>query len=315
MISTYELELFSKQAAAEYLKGGKPLNESITKIASANALNTNQVKRVVEAANTEAYMSLFNASDDKYVSFVTADPSIIEENMSLAKTASAVDDTDYFEPPAYETVHHSTPITKVAEEVVEVRSEEQTLRDYYVFKAAEAHFDNMVIESQLLFSSEAEKLGLMIKQAVLSGTDYSEIKAALNTNSDPIFVATLDAIEKELTPMMPIGSIEKTAAVTKGSVNVKHPLLQQSLRLVKIANEHKVIKNKLEELLGEWEMYKAGGERLKNTVELFRKSPKVLATGLAVGAGATALAMPMIADHANATNNSVLKQVPENYRG
>lgn len=315
MISTYELELFAKQAATDFLKEGKSLNESITKIASENGLNGQQVRRVVEAANTEAYMNLFNKSDDKYVSFATADPAVIESNLSVTKVAEAsvVDDSDYYNPPAYEAPVY-TPVVKVAEAVPEVRSSEQVMRDYYRFKAAEAQLDNMIVESRILFSSEAEKLASMIKQAVLSGTDYSEIKAALNSNTDPVFVETLKAVEEELTSVMPMGSISKTASAIKGSVNSRHPLIQQSLRIVKCASDFKILTEKMTELQNDWELYKTADGKLKGTVEFLANHPKSFATGLALGVGGTAVALPAIASQTNRTNHSVLKQIPEMYR-
>jgi hypothetical protein len=315
MISTYELELFAKQAATDYLKDGKSLNESITKIASDNGLNDQQINRVVEAANTETYLNLHNKSTDKYVSFPTADPAVIENNLSVAKVAEAVvvDDSDYIDAPAYEAPVYTAPLTKVAEEVISERSNDQEVRDYYRFKAAEAHLENLLVDSQLLFSSEAEKLGLMIKQAVLGGTNYSEIRTALNTNSDPVFIATLDAIENELTPVMPMNSLNKTASAIKGSVNANHPLLQQSVKLIKIAGEYKTLKDKLNELMSEWSLYKEGGT-VSKTVEMIAAHPKSLGIGLALGAGGVGLAIPFVANQTAKTNHSVTKQIPEMYR-
>lgn len=314
MISTYELELFAKQAATDYLKDGKSLTESITKIASDNGLNREQIRRVVEAANTDTYISLHNKSNDKYISFETADPLVIEENVTGTKVAEAsvVDDSDYYDAPAYEAPTYEA--VKVAEAETPQRSAEQELRDYYQFKAAEAQLDNMMIESQLAFSNEAEKLGLMIKQAVLGGTNYSEIRAALNSNTDPIFVETLNAIETELTPVMPLGALTKTAATVKGSVNARHPLVQQSLKIVKLASEYKVLSEKKKELESEWNLYKQGGA-IKATTSFIANHPKSFLMGLGIGVGGTALAIPAIAKHTAAREQSPLHSIPEMYRG
>jgi hypothetical protein len=316
MISTYELELFAKQAATGYLRDSKSLNESITKIASDNALNKEQIARVVEAANTEVYINLFNKNQDKYVQFDTANPSAIEATLTNVKVGSVTttDSTDYYEAPAYEAPEFTPIFEKVAEEAP-VKSEDQVLKDYWQFKAAEANLTGLLLEGQMVFQKEADTLREMIKQTVLGGTKYADVHLALTAaNADPIFVETLKAIETELTPNMPLGSLTKTGSALPGTVNAKHPLIQQSLTLVKVANEFQTIQTKLTDLYSEWELYKEGG-KLKNTVELVTKNPKPFGLGLVVGVGGTALALPAIAKERAAQEANPINEIPVRYRG
>jgi len=79
--SRVDLELlgeFAKSAASQYLGPSKvPLQESITKIASSEALNPDQVALVCHEANKSVHEAIFNQSDNKYVTFDVADPRVI----------------------------------------------------------------------------------------------------------------------------------------------------------------------------------------------------------------------------------------------
>ena len=311
MVTTYELELFAKQAAASYLKDNTPLNKSITKLAADSALNKEQIARVVEAANTEVYINLFNKSAEKYVQFDTADPVVIGNNITSTKVAEVVDLTDYYDAPAYEVPEY-TSIEKTAEEVH--TSPDAVLKDYWRFKGAEAHLTGLLVEGQLLYTKEASVLQEMIKQAVLGGMSYNDVYNALSTNSDPIFTATLKAIESELTPNMPIGSLTKTGSTLTNTVNSNHPLLQQSFKLVKIANEFKVIKTKIAELNKEWEIYKVSGA-LGNTVSKIMEHPKMLGAAFLAGGATAAIGIPLVAKQSLKQQNNPLNTPSVHYRG
>lgn len=55
------------------LKSGTPLNQSITKMAMDNELNSDQVKRLVETTNQMAYLSELDGKDDRTFEFPVAD--------------------------------------------------------------------------------------------------------------------------------------------------------------------------------------------------------------------------------------------------
>ncbi len=310
MISSYQLDMFARQAVADYLQNQVPLNDSITKIAEEHALNKEQVARVIEAANTSTYLDLFEKSADKYVQFPPADPSKIGTEMPKVAEVSA---SDYSLEPPTETfeIPENTGFEKVAE-VVEERTSEQLMRDYYRFKAAEAQLDNMLMEENIVFESQANQLKGLIKQAVLSGTTYTDVYSALSSVSqDPIFKATLDAIEQELTPEMPINSLIKTAQVHKGTVNGKHPLIKKAQVLVELIKDYITLKEKLAEVEENWELYKQGG--VISAFKTVAQHPKPALIGLGLGAAATAVTMPIVAKDANQRKNSVLKTIPQGY--
>lgn len=88
------LRELGKKAAVAYTEQQRPLNETIAGLAKEAGLNHEQVKRVCEFANNEAFVSRFRAQPDaRQISFPLADASVVCQTVSVApmsKTASAV---------------------------------------------------------------------------------------------------------------------------------------------------------------------------------------------------------------------------------
>jgi len=170
--------------------------------------------------------------------------------------------------------------------------------------------DSLATEAQIEFSKQADTLKNMIKQAMLGGTPYSELYTAVYLAADPVVVSAVDQIESELKENMPMQSFNKTGSIV-GSVNAKHPLVQQTLLLSKIANDYRNIQAKQTELTTEWEIYKTSGmtERVSKIVD----NPGVFLGGLTIGAGGTALALPKIAKE-RIKQERMAPVVPQGYR-
>ena len=100
-VKTVDLELvkeFAKQAASAHLGQNKDsLNNTITKIASIEKLNPDQVYLVCQEANKIVNTELFKTASDKYTDFELADAAKILLTLEGSeKTASAIDiDQDY----------------------------------------------------------------------------------------------------------------------------------------------------------------------------------------------------------------------------
>tara|TARA_Y100000310_G_C20642202_1_gene794615 strand:- start:128 stop:919 length:792 start_codon:yes stop_codon:yes gene_type:complete len=72
-----DYENIAKEATEQFLSSGESLEDSIVKIAQRDRLNPEQIKRVVELANTGAFLELFKKTsgyDDRMVEFAVADP-------------------------------------------------------------------------------------------------------------------------------------------------------------------------------------------------------------------------------------------------
>ena len=87
-ISPEMLELLGKQAANQYLDSGISLNESIAKLAGAHPdINVEQVKRVVEFANTAVHLGLHDKNKtagarESYPQFELADAGRIVQDLT-----------------------------------------------------------------------------------------------------------------------------------------------------------------------------------------------------------------------------------------
>lgn len=66
------IRTYAVQAVTDFVSNGVPLSQGIAKIASTQELNTEQIKRVVEASNTVAHLKLLSNSPDRTFEFPVA---------------------------------------------------------------------------------------------------------------------------------------------------------------------------------------------------------------------------------------------------
>jgi hypothetical protein len=100
MITPFDLENFGKTAALAYISDGTSMNSSILKTAADNNLNLQQVHRVVETANVDAYLNLIKASSDKYVDFPLANAKTIYTELTTDSGVNKSEtNMDYENPP------------------------------------------------------------------------------------------------------------------------------------------------------------------------------------------------------------------------
>ena len=238
MYNGTDLELMGKTASKRFVEDGTALNVSITKVAEQYGLNREQVNRVSEAANVEAYLALNDKADDKYIEFVTADPEHIYEKVSSfnnqPKTAGI--HSDY------------KPVI--------------TNEDFIFFKEAEKHDDEAVLSPSLLkvaskklngltdrvedylyeldadFNNESNTLYQIIKQSSLRGIDFDSIKqASYKANPTKFTEVLFSGYENKLKKEAPALSFEKSADF-KGIVNKKHPIIVQINKLADLKDAY-----------------------------------------------------------------------------
>lgn len=88
--SRHDIDTMAFRAADE-LRQGVPLHSSITKMARDNSMNPEQIKRLVESANTTAFLNKFKekTGSDRMVEFDVADPAkVIDDALGGAQSAS-----------------------------------------------------------------------------------------------------------------------------------------------------------------------------------------------------------------------------------
>lgn len=103
-LTTGDYELLANHASSKFLENQIPLNESILKIAEVNDLNSDEIKRLVEAANTKTFHGLFKNAENKGkdIDFDVADAKVILSSYYPEAEKTASDDSLAAEQDPYE---------------------------------------------------------------------------------------------------------------------------------------------------------------------------------------------------------------------
>lgn len=105
----FDVQYFAKKASDNYITKKASLNEAIKKIAQEERFNTEQTRRICEAANHIVNQHLFDTQDDKNVYFEVADVDNIERSSALDKVAHVNSYTDYsFSPKEHREIIEKT---------------------------------------------------------------------------------------------------------------------------------------------------------------------------------------------------------------
>lgn len=90
-VSSDQLKAYGRRATSRYLEDKVPLNDSIRDMAKEANLNHEQVKRVVEFANNDTFVSIFKSGFGENITFPMADSNAVMQGMhepAMAKVAS-----------------------------------------------------------------------------------------------------------------------------------------------------------------------------------------------------------------------------------
>lgn len=302
-MTTADLDQYTKTVAQDYIKNSVALNDSITKIASTHGLNREQINRIVEAANTEVYVQLFNQSADKYVQFENADSEkiasvVFSDTPKVAETSIS----DYETSPE-ETYREKTGSVFNTNPEEEVKKPTEELNTYYKLAALQTQIENSMNELNVHYQSAVDTLYSMVKQAVLGGTPYGDIhKAITSVYPQPVVEVSMDEVQEKLATEMPLRKFEKTSEQI-GTVNQENPLIKQAATLVKYAQEFITLRDKQTETTNELvnHIKSASVFQVKNAGWKL----KTIGAGMLVGAGA--LAHKQISDIKQRDANSPLR--------
>lgn len=253
-MSGEELEVFGKQAASKYISGEcKNLNESVVETIKKAGLSPEQVRRVVEFANTDAFLQEFRKEGQthKVIEFVGGPASYSEvlKDLNDGGGGSVFDSgsNDYsFPPPDLQKLSSLNQDALGLEEqklAVAFRAEQVDLpyaepyRDVLEMKeklaASYEEIGTELNQLEVQFMDGADHLYNAVKQAAMNGTNLGEIVSAWSiTDKNPDFVKVAF---QYMTPRL-LGdgvffsktilsdSLMKTASV--GSVNIEHPVVK-----------------------------------------------------------------------------------------
>lgn len=252
-----ELETFGKYAAAQYLKGEcKTLSEAVVESVKVAGLSPEQVRRVVEFANTSAYLQKFASEgpSHKVISFKggpASFPDVIRDlnDGGSPKTASVGPSSslhDYALPPPSPTalMFRSPELTgevdtklasafAVEEQVYpfsDPMREALDLRDKIAGLHDEATAELSALEN--VYLDCCEELFHEVKQASLSGVPLGHVVKAMGlvTDDPELFKVAFAVLSPRLVTnevfrdeAAVVDSLAKTAGA--GIVNPEHPML------------------------------------------------------------------------------------------
>lgn len=257
-----ELEVLGKQASALYRCGSCSLNDAVVETTKKAGLSPEQVKRVCEFANTDAYLKEFEkkGSTHKYISFHggPANPAEVLKDLNDGGGGTIFDDgsDDYFHGPLHksaaalldrnrsamglEKTASSSPAESAFHEMWQ--SEEkplpyaEPLQDSFAMRdklaAADDQLRHELDVTEMLFAQASEDLYQLVKQAAETVPLGHVLQAWHEVVPGPGFVKSAFAligprlVREEVFESLDSlgGSIEKTAG-RHLAVDTTHPLV------------------------------------------------------------------------------------------
>lgn len=184
------LKLYGHRAAAQFVGGQVPMNDSIVQMAKEAGLNQEQVKRVVEHANNLAFSQMFKAGFSQNITFPMADTSVVLQNlespMQTKQASVSIPRRERYIPGqegvSLEAAFGASPVSRVMEKVASPQTDVAALSRQYLDKTAEVRQLRSDIEVLAdRFELEQNRLDLLIKQAHASGNDAETIGACIDS--------------------------------------------------------------------------------------------------------------------------------------
>ena len=172
------LRMLGKQAAAEFIGKGTPLNDSIRDFSKEASLNAEQTKRVVEQANVSTFVHMFKKGYEENIEFPLADFDAINQEVPEETTkvshyvggaAKYVPGQEYV---SLENVFGSdTEKEKIASEGWSAKD----MHDYFEARHRIKHTTDDLSQLSSMFETQIEKVASAMHLAGQEGADPLEI--------------------------------------------------------------------------------------------------------------------------------------------
>jgi len=179
-ITPEKLELMGKEAANLLVEKSIPLNDSITKMAaSLPEINSEQVRRVVEFANTASYLNYHEqhktaGADSSYPQFDLADADVVLHNLSADHRPEASVDISYGRAPEKQKI--STAKLETELETLFLGTEKRASLDFTPETVVHHIMDakDHLISLKNSLEHSGEQLDMLLKEAEASY--YDDVK-------------------------------------------------------------------------------------------------------------------------------------------
>lgn len=235
-VTPESLMQLGKQAALSAETTRSSLTDSVVRAIGMTKLNEEQVRRVVEAANHEAYNRKF-ASMDASMRVVEleggpADPAAVIDRLKIAATPVQVAAmSDYSVPPMSKAASVSQTAGITNDTMLKVASQDIRVLHERLKAAHEELVGEVGARSSHVHGS-VQKLASLVKQAVAEGAYYEDFERAWGGISPQHTTEMLAAFAP---PRAPEGVKTASRQISEG-----HPLLVAFSTFVKHAHEYEV---------------------------------------------------------------------------
>lgn len=273
-LSPESLEMMGKEAATMFLRDGVSLNDSISKLAAQHDyISPEQVKRVVEFANTAVYLAKHDqdktaGSDHSYPQFDLADAGRVIQDLSDGARPTVVTNTD---------VDYNRQIKKVK---ISSKETEQGLADMFKTASAEKDYSKETIvhevmsaketltalqdnlmdrynQHESLFKEAASEFYDVLKRHILDGGSFGEAYAATETITGDETKTLLEPIVGRLIQekVASVSQLKKQLAegekLAHGLVDPSHPLIQSYSAMIMSGEDLRTTMTALSEVQSE----------------------------------------------------------------
>lgn len=185
--SDHDYQKFAQEIVAEYVLESRPLQDGVVKRASESQMNAHETRRLLEATNLKAHLTLFEKmSDHRYVEFDVVDPKAVGDLLFASpeptKTASALNifpeaNMGYTVPDEYWEERRPAAEKVASESVPEIAVEAAPTWDVYKVhgallgtKKVAEEIDVAVTEAYWAYRDGVTKLASMFSRA--DSSDY-----------------------------------------------------------------------------------------------------------------------------------------------
>lgn len=275
-VSGQDLEVFGKRAAAGWQSRQYPtMNDAVVGVVKEARLSPEQVRRVIEFANTSAYLGEFNkeGSQHRVIEFEggPADPSAILKDLNDGGGGSVFDrgTLDYQQPPSgtktaaasplaeagladlFAVPAHAYPYANPFEPAIDLRDK--------LAAAFEGHTSE-ISGLEVMYAELGDRMYQGVKQAALSGVGLGAVAQAWQTIAPSeghlkvafrLLAPRLLREEVFRTPEEMSASVDKTAA---GIPDPTHPLMTdfgEFCEVISTLSEKRATRTELRHHLGE----------------------------------------------------------------
>ncbi len=241
-VSGEHLELLGKRASSLWSSGAyETLNEAVVDIVKTAGLSPEQVKRVIEFTNTDAYLREFRKEGEhRVVDFSLADPSIIFKDLNDGGGGTVFDrgDGDYTIAPSEKKASSFREIEEAfsssGKEYPQANPFSELEGVRYKLAAALDYTSNQLNALEIDYMDFSNEVYQGVKQAALSGHSLGEILQVMSKASPSIEHVKIAfgylsprLIQDQVFPSQEAinGSLQKTASAHL-RVNEDHPLVR-----------------------------------------------------------------------------------------